>query len=100
MNKQEHLLMVVSEEAGEITQEISKILRFGLDNYNPYEPNKTNEDTLLTEYYQLVAMMEHLQDIGTLKTLSEERIKEIKKSKIEKVYFYMEESKRQGTLKD
>lgn len=100
MTRNEHLLTVVAEEAGEITQATTKIMRFGLDNYNPFKPEENNEDSLLTEFYQLQGMIEHLQEIGYLKTLSQEEIQKIKDSKILKVYHYMEEAKRAGTIKE
>lgn len=100
MTKQEHLLTIAGEEAGEVVQAVAKVMRFGKENCNPDSAKDSNEETLLTEFYQLQAMIEHMQEEGILMTLSEDRIERIKSKKLEKVYHYLDESKRVGTLKD
>lgn len=98
MNIQEYLMTMVSEEAGEVTQAVSKMLRFGKDNSHPDKPEENNEYSLLKEFYQLQGMIEHLQQNEMLTTLPEEDIENIKRSKLRKVYHYMEKSKAKGTL--
>ena len=51
MTKNENLLVTLSEECAEVQQAVSKVLRFGQDNYNPATPQVTNELEVLTEYY-------------------------------------------------
>ena len=55
MNKKEHLMVVAMEECAEIQQAIAKSLRFGLQDHRPETPTMTNEQEILTEYYQLMA---------------------------------------------
>ena len=95
----EYLLEIVSEEAGEVTQAVSKLLRFGKENRcNPLSSN--NEDKLLIEVYQLQGMIEHLQELGILRKPSEDEIKNIKETKINNVYKYMDESIESGIIND
>lgn len=100
MNSTENLFIVASEECAEIQQCISKTLRFGADDCHPDRPESTNEIELLTEYYQLQAVMELLMEKGALKTLSAEEIEAIKASKKAKVMKYAEYSKQAGLLKE
>lgn len=98
MNNTENLLVIASEECAEIQQAISKALRFGLDNYYGEQP--TNKMQIVTEYYQLQAMIEELQKRMILPYFTHEAIFDIKKSKMEKVNYYNEESRRCGRLND
>lgn len=100
MNSTENLYIVASEECAEIQQCISKTLRFGADDHHPDRPECTNEMELLTEYYQLQAVMEMLMEKGVLKTLSAEEIDGIKTAKKAKVEKYAEYSKEMGLLKE
>ena len=54
--------------------------------------NTTNEDEFLTEYYQLQAVVEKLQETGFISNLSDKEIEEIKQKKINKVNYYFERS--------
>ena len=87
MNYNENLLVVAQEECAEIQQEISKALRFGLDNYHPAVPTMSNAHRILTQYYQLQEVMEMLISGGVLPELSYtaiEAIKHDKKCNVEK----------------
>lgn len=98
MNNIENLLVITAEECAEVQQAISKVLRFGVDNH--YEEHCTNAMQIMTEYYQLQAMVEELQKRSVLPYLMHETIFNIKKSKIEKVNHYNEESRKLGRLDD
>lgn len=100
MTVKENLMLVAMEEADELSKELSKSMRFGIDNYHPEKPEETNETKLLTEFYQLVAMIEHLQDMGYIGDFSEEEIDRVKIGKIQKVYHYMEVSKDLGFVEE
>ena len=98
MNKKEYLSLVTMEECAELQQALSKSLRFGFDDHHPEKHNQSNEQQVLEEYYQLVAMMEELQRKNIINLLSEEEIKNIKRTKIKKVYQYMEYSANKNCL--
>lgn len=88
MTINENLLITLSEECAEVQQAISKLLRFGKNACSPITPDTTNEMDVLTEYYQLAAVMEMLIDQGVLKQLSEFDIATIKSDKKSKVEHY------------
>lgn len=98
LRKNEYLALVAMEECAEIQQALSKALRFGFDDHHPDRAYETNEEQLLTEFYQLTAMMEELQKQGMIKGFTQDQIKEVKQKKIEKIYKYMEYSKGKGLL--
>lgn len=86
------------EECAEIQQALSKAIRFGFDDHHPSRADETNEEQLLTEFYQLTAMIEELQNQGIIESFTREKIAEVKQNKIKKVYQYMDYSKKQGLL--
>lgn len=97
MKQFENLLITISEECAEIQQATSKALRFGLENHHP-KSNITNAKQIMNEYYQLSALIMHLQDYDILPTLSDSEIEEIMQSKIKNVAKWQEVSFREGTL--
>lgn len=97
MNKKEHLMVVAMEECAEIQQAIAKSLRFGLQDHRPETPTMTNEQEILTEYYQLMAVMEMLQE-ESLHLPDAEVIQQIKQQKKAKVLKYMAYAKEQGCI--
>lgn len=99
MNKIENISITVMEECAEVQQAISKGLRFGYDCYNPSNPNTNNARDILTEYYQLQAMMELLiSETGLDKYCSDEEIVQIKNNKVKKFLKYQEISKELGNV--
>lgn len=94
MNRAEHLLTILQEECAEIIQQVSKIKRFGIDNYQPVS-GKTNRELLDNELHDF---------IGVLKMLNDEKIIEFlvdstkADAKIEKVKRYLLISEEEGTL--
>lgn len=89
MNQVENICVVIAEECAEITQVISKCARFGFQNHHPDKPEETNEQHLYTEYYQLQAMIEELEERKIIHRPSQEKIAMIKSNKRQKVrYFY------------
>ena len=90
MNKEEYLLDCLSEECAELAQVASKSIRFGLNNKVPgVQEEKTNTDDLITEYLQVVAVMEMLQELGSIPNIDYRKASNIKKNKKEKVNFFM-----------
>jgi NTP pyrophosphatase (non-canonical NTP hydrolase) len=57
MNKTDEIMFILQEECAEVTQAISKCLRFGIDNYKPGKP-KTNREHLAEELGDLQAMID------------------------------------------
>ncbi|EOI03041.1 hypothetical protein UAY_00788 [Enterococcus moraviensis ATCC BAA-383] len=98
MRKNEYLALVAMEECAEIQQALSKALRFGFDDHHPSRADETNEEQLLTEFYQLTAMIEEMQNRGIIAGFAQDKIEQVKQNKIEKVYKYMEYSKANGLI--
>lgn len=86
MTKAENLMMTAMEECAEIQQAFSKAMRFGMDNRNPLVADSaTNMQNILTEYYQLTAVMQMLFENGVLEDISDDKKAKIIQSKKEKV---------------
>lgn len=91
MNRTEHLLVVLGEEAGEVAQETSKCLRFGPEEIFP-EIGISNADRIILEFNDLLAMMELLEAEGIFKgPLRREDLIAAKKLKFEKNLKYSQE---------
>jgi len=98
MTRHENLLLVTSEECAEVSQEISKVMRFGADNHHP-ETLETNEYKLMVEYYQLVTMMDMLIGAGIVHELPSEEVTNIKAKKKANVLKYQGISEALGIMK-
>ncbi len=98
MNKSDYLTLVAIEECAEIQQALSKAVRFGFDDHHPDCPDKTNEDDVLHEFYQLTAMIEELQRQHIIRKPTDEAIRRIKEQKLSKVSHYMAYSRQRGRL--
>jgi NTP pyrophosphatase (non-canonical NTP hydrolase) len=57
MKQQDEIMLILQEECAEVTQAISKCLRFGIDNFKPGKP-KTNREHLAEELGDLQAMID------------------------------------------
>ncbi len=68
MNEKDlELLGLLQEECAEVIQIVSKIRRFGLDSYNPYEPEKGNNQTLFEhEVGDVFLIIDLLKERGLL----------------------------------
>lgn len=85
MTKNENLLVTLMEECAELQQAVSKALRFGMDNHHPSAPGETNEMNIMTEYYQLVAVMDMLVVSGVLRDgVPASQIKNRKRENVER----------------
>ena len=98
MNRTEHLLVVLSEECSEVAKEVSKALRFGLDDCNPNvilaEADITNSERITKEVADFIGIVEMLYDEGIIKRPILYDIEE-KKKKVEK---YLKYAATSGTL--
>lgn len=83
-NQTKEVLLILQEECAEVTQAISKIFRFGIDNYKPGKP-KTNAEHLEEEVGDLLAMIDLLQKTeefkNSLKNIEVARQEKFKKLK-------------------
>lgn len=79
------LLICVAEEAGEITQMVGKILRFGFDSYHPNDPDKVDSRTRLNQELSDMLVLidllvyENIIDAGDIT-----KLKEAKRAKLAK----------------
>lgn len=97
MNMREYLLTCLAEECAEVQQEISKALRFGLEDWRPRDETKeNNRDKIQREFNDLLAVAEILNDHGIL-NIDFDQDKSEKKAK---VYRYAEYARERRTLID
>jgi NTP pyrophosphatase (non-canonical NTP hydrolase) len=64
-NGVDELLITTAEECAEVTQVISKILRFGIDDTHPVR-EKTNREELEVEIGDLMSMIDLLAEAGII----------------------------------
>jgi len=84
MTTQEKEVMdILQEECAEVIQAVSKISRFGLNNYKPGKP-KTNREHLEEELGDLYAMINILHDMDIVSWSNIERASEAKIEKLKK----------------
>lgn len=98
MRANENMLVVAMEECAEIQKEISKALRFGVNNYHPDEPEISNGLRIMREYHQLRAVMDRLVISRTIPGVSEEKAHEIYRSKIDDLEKWEKYSRSIGTV--
>lgn len=94
MNRTEHLLSCLAEECAEVAQRVSKALRFGLDEVQPGQPH-TNAQRIGQEFHDLLAVVEMLEEEGSLDRPTDTHAIERKKAK---VLAFMEYAEQCGTL--
>lgn len=85
MNSNERLMVTAMEEAAEIQQDISKALRFGVNNHHPDKPEETNGFNIMKEFHQLRAVMDMLNMSGIISDISEEMKSQVYRDKISAV---------------
>ncbi len=94
MNRQEHLLVCLTEECAEIIKAADKALRFGLDDGYP-NTSRTNLTDLSNEINDLRGVIELLHADGVTLTVDTNKITE-KKKRVEQ---YLQYSLQRGTLR-
>lgn len=96
MKRNEYMWVVLMEECAEVQQAAAKILRFGREDSHPDRLDETNEQQLSIEFYQLVAVMEELQEQQLIGRLTCDEINQIKKDKRDKVKHFLKYSQDGG----
>lgn len=96
MDKNEHLLVCLSEECSEVSQRVAKALRFGILEIQPGQ-ELNNAERIEFELCDMLAVIEMLQDAGIV-DLYHERLLRAKEAKKQKVREFMEYAKQCGTL--
>jgi NTP pyrophosphatase (non-canonical NTP hydrolase) len=79
--KIDEVMNILSEECAEVIQAVSKINRFGIDNYKPGK-SKTNRQHLEEELGDLLAMVDILIELGVV---DESSLQQAEVAKIEKL---------------
>jgi hypothetical protein len=79
--KTKEVMDILQEECAEVIQAVSKISRFGLDNFKPGKP-KTNREHLEEELGDMLAMIDILCSMGVVDLDS---LRVAKLAKIEKL---------------
>ena len=82
MKHEENLMVIALEECAEVQQEISKALRFGVENHHPDEPFITNGERILKEFHQLRAVIDMLVEEKIIHGLPEEEQNQIYYDKV------------------
>lgn len=100
MNRDEYLMVVASEECAEIQYNISKAIRFGVDNHHPDKPEVTNGYQIMKEYYQLMAVMGMLASSGYVPEISKTDVDKIYFEKVDAVKKWMEYSMEIGKVSE
>lgn len=97
MDRIDHLFVILAEECSEVTQRVTKALRFGWDEVQPGQPF-TNRQRVQDELIDLLAMVNLLEgEPGGLDalTISDHQKFKAKKDKVKK---YLEYSRECGRL--
>ena len=74
---------ILQEECAEVIQAVSKISRFGLDNFKPGKP-KTNRQHLEEELGDMMAMIDILHNMDIVSWTTIDRAAEAKREKLKK----------------
>ena len=92
MTEQQHILSCLIEECAEVQKEVTKILRFGLD--DGYK-GKLNSKTLNEELNDLMGVIDMLPDFGIKVDITDKDM-EAKQQKVKK---FIEYAYLKGTIK-
>jgi len=81
-DKVKEVLLITQEECAEVTQAISKVFRFGLNERWPEPINPTNKERLEEEVGDLLCMVDVMVERGII---SDENLNKARNSKREKL---------------
>jgi hypothetical protein len=94
MTETEHLLSCLAEECAEIAQEVSKALRFGIDNvFADARGDRTVRAKIVSEYYDLLGVVDLLKErkILELDAVEELTARDAKREKLLRMLDYARE---------
>lgn len=77
-------LISTQEECGELVQAVSKVLRFGLNDSHPDNPDVTNRSRLVAKAGDVFAMIDTLIDVGVFTVDELDVAASAKKAKLKK----------------
>lgn len=95
MNRNEHLLQCLTEECIEIAYDVSKALRFGLDDVKP-GGRETNREKIENEIADLLGVVEMLVDEGIISDPREQT--NAIQDKKQRLRHYMHYARQKGAL--
>lgn len=95
MTRTQLLLVSLAEECGETAQRATKALRFGLDEKHANNDQKGNDEGIVHEFNDIVAVMQILHEEGALPRLVDRDLIKAKRAKLEHFLAY---SKERGIL--
>ncbi|AZV02195.1 hypothetical protein Arno18_10 [Pectobacterium phage Arno18] len=95
MTFEQLLLTKVIEEASEVIKEAAKIQQFGMDSFNPHEPDVLNRERLVAELKDLFASARILCEASNIPFVLTEQDVDAKRAKILK---YAALSRKLGTV--
>jgi len=97
MTENEHILTTLGEEGVEISKEVSKALRFGLDDIDPRDPQgPSNKGKIIDEINDLLGVVDLLVERGILPTWWFSKHQQ--SAKREKVLKFIEIARSKGTI--
>jgi len=82
-DKIKEVMDILQEECAEVIQAVSKISRFGIDNFKPGKP-KTNREHLEEELGDMLAMIDILKEMNVVSSACLEAAKYAKIEKLKK----------------
>ncbi len=111
MNRTEHLLVCLAEECAEVTKEVTKILRFGMNDKpiqslggNELEPNSVRLQQEIIDVITLIDMIADEDDVLPLfnRPYNDEgnEFESMMAAKREKVEKYIKYAREKGTIQD
>jgi hypothetical protein len=97
MNVIEHLLTTLAEECNEVAKDVSKALRFGVQDIEPGK-TMTNSDRIVAELVEVMAMAEMLEEAGVIAMPKQPEMRSLMTAKKVRVQRFMEYARQKGTL--
>ena len=98
MTQEENLFVVAMEACGELSQEISRTLRFGPYNHAPDESDTTNIDRIRIEFTKLKAVINQIDENYT-QEVSDAVLRDVYHNKLIALEQWAEVSRIEGCIK-